>query len=294
MRNRPQLRHVAGPFLGSVAVAEGLLTPAQLRGPLVQRLFRGVYVPAGTVVDHQLRAEAATLLIPAGAAITGRSAAVVHGADLARTRDPVEVSVPESQRFGPVRGMTVVRTGIAAADVQPWACGAVSSPLRTAFDLARSRSVPESVADVDALLRVAGVDVAVLRRHVLGRRNHGVAQAKEVVELVDPRAESHRESIVRCHLNRAGLWPVPQLRVRLVNGSVVRVDLGFERERVAVEYEGGWHALREQLARDRARQNALQQAGWATIFVTASSLARGPAALVGEVQDALSGSRWVA
>lgn len=294
MTTRMRLRHVGGPFRGSAAVAAGLLTPAQLRSPLVQRLFRGVYVPAGMIVDHCLRAEAATLLLPGCAAISGRSAAVAHGVPLPRALDPVEVSVPEQQRFGPVVGMDVTRTELVAADLRPWANALVTTPVRTAFDLARSREVHDAVADVDAFLRATGITPPQVQRYLRGRRNHGVAQAREVLELADPRSESPRESVVRCHLNRAGLWPVPQLEVRLPNGSWARVDLGFERERVAVEYDGGWHALREQLAKDRARQNSLQGAGWTTVFVTAASLARGPGSLVADVKNALALSRWAA
>lgn len=243
-------------------------------------------------MDHALRAEAAALLLPDRAAISGRSAATVHGVGMARTLDPVEVSVPEEQRFGPVVGMNVLRTTIAFDDSRPWAGALVTTPLRTTFDLARSRTVHEAVADVDALLRTTGMTAHEVQRYLAGRRNHGVAQARQVLELADPRSESPRESVVRCHLNRAGLWPMPQLQLRLADGSRVRVDLGFERERVAVEYDGGWHALREQLGRDRARQNGMQGIGWTTVFVTDSSLARGPAALVRDVEHALTTSRW--
>ena len=72
-----QLRFLDGPFLGSHAVAAGVLTTKQLRGPLVRRVFRGVYVTAGTPVDHLVRAEAAGLLVPADGALSGPSAAAV-------------------------------------------------------------------------------------------------------------------------------------------------------------------------------------------------------------------------
>jgi hypothetical protein len=40
-----------GPFLGSRAVADGLLTPAELRGPRFVPLFRDVFVEAGAEID---------------------------------------------------------------------------------------------------------------------------------------------------------------------------------------------------------------------------------------------------
>jgi len=62
------------PFRGSDAVAAGLLTRAQLRGPLVTRLFRDVHVDRSTRVTHEVRCRGATLFLPADAVITGRSA----------------------------------------------------------------------------------------------------------------------------------------------------------------------------------------------------------------------------
>jgi very-short-patch-repair endonuclease len=49
------------PFRGSIAVAAGLVTADQLRGPRFTRIFRGIYVRAGTEVDFALRCRAAAL-----------------------------------------------------------------------------------------------------------------------------------------------------------------------------------------------------------------------------------------
>ncbi len=45
---------------GSEAVAAGWLTPGQLRGPTVKRLFRNTYVLAGVSVTHEVWCAAAT------------------------------------------------------------------------------------------------------------------------------------------------------------------------------------------------------------------------------------------
>lgn len=294
MPTPPRLRHVEGPFLGAEAIANGLLTTRTLRGPAVRRLFRGVYVPTGVFVDHLLRVQGAALLAPPGTAVSHRSAAAVHGCDLARSGDPVCFCVGEAERFGPVRGTLVRRTTLLPGDTVPWGGIRVTTPLRTAIDLAGTGPLPEAVADLDALLRCIRVSPDAVERALRGRRHHGVVQAREAVRLADPRAESRPESILRCHLNLAGLWPLPQLKIRLRDGSKVRVDLGFERERVAVEYDGAWHALREQLRVDRARMGAFRRAGWTTVHVTDQMLAGGAQAVVREVAGALSESRWAA
>ena len=76
-------------FRGSDAIAAGAFTRAHLRGPRVRRLFRDVYVDAATAITHEVRCRGATLFLPADAVITGRSAATVRGAPLARGDDPV-------------------------------------------------------------------------------------------------------------------------------------------------------------------------------------------------------------
>ena len=58
---------------------------------------------------------------------------------------------------------------------------------------------------------------------------------------------------------------VRQRRVT-VNGRTYRLDLAYERERVAVEMDGHqWHSSREQRERDMRRDAALAAAGWLTL-----------------------------
>src|SRR5690349_2371446 len=87
------------PFRGSLAVKRGLLTPAQLRSGAWRRIFRDVYVDSRTPDTYLLRCEAAALLLPPGAALTGRSAACLMGVPLGEPTDPVYVLVSPSCRF---------------------------------------------------------------------------------------------------------------------------------------------------------------------------------------------------
>ncbi|HZA16592.1 MAG TPA: hypothetical protein VE645_06820 [Pseudonocardiaceae bacterium] len=49
---------ICGVFCGSEAVAAGVLTPDQLRGPSFRRLYRDVYLPAVMPVTHPVCCEA--------------------------------------------------------------------------------------------------------------------------------------------------------------------------------------------------------------------------------------------
>ncbi len=67
---------------------------------------------------------------------------------------------------------------------------------------------------------------------------------------------------------------------------VARVDFGWPAQRVALEYDGSWHAAPGQFARDRARLNRLTAAGWRVVFVTGADLHH-PAQLVTRLAAAL-------
>ena len=274
-------------FRGSHTVAAGLLTRGQLRGPRFVRLFRDVYVAAGTPVTHEVRCRGATLFLPPDAVITGRSAATVRGAALAGTDDPVEIIAPLGRRIARRKGLDLRRNEVAATESERWHGGRIATPLRMALDLALDRPVPLAVADLDAVVRRGLVDPDVLAVLVHGRSDRGIRDVRRAVGLVDPRAESRPESQVRVHLVLAGLDPVPQYWIDDADGRIARTDLAFPELKVAVEYDGQWRdGQLWALNRDRERLNRVHAAGWDVVFVTAPLLAT-PQKMVAVVRAAL-------
>lgn len=275
-------------FLGSHAVAAGDLTVGQLRGPRFVRLFRNVYVPAGGPISHATRAAAAALVVPPSAVLTGRSAAAVLGTDLTRPGEPVHLVVDESARFDPVPGLVVKRTLLTGADWRPGPTGRIASPPRLGFDLAREKNLRRAVAELDAVVRAGLVDHEALRRYVRGRHEHGVRPARAAAELCDPRAESLPESEVRVTLVQGGFAVTPQVLVRDNAGVICRADLAVDGLMVAIQYDGAWHALREQLQRDRAVLARARDAGWELVHLTAADNVGDPRALCDKVRRACS------
>lgn len=274
-------------FLGREAVAEGVLTPKQLRGPSVQRVLRGVYAPAGLRVTHAVRCAAAGLVLDPAAQLTGRSMATVLGVPLAGPGDPVEALVPDASQQERYSGISFRRVTAPLEPGTRWERTTLATTTRMAFDLAARRDVATGVGHLDAVVRAGLVDLDAARTWLVGRRDHDVVAVRRAFELVDPRAESMPESAVRVHLVLAGLDPTPQYLVRLRGRVVARVDLALVEHRVAVEYDGAWHALREQLERDRARLNDLREAGWVVVHVTADMLRR-PTDVVAAVRRAIT------
>lgn len=275
-----------GVFRGSEAVHAGFVSPKQLRGGHYTRLFHDVYVPAGYRITHALRCEAAALAMPDCAVLTGKSAAATLGVDVTRATDPVEwlVDVPVQTRF---RGILVRRTPIKDADWRRGEFCHIASSGRMGFDLARDVNRRKAVSYLDAVVRGGQATIAEIRSYCASSREHGVVRARAAIELADGRAESLPESELRVLLTEGGYAVTPQVRIVDANGSVVaRADLAVDGYKVAIEYDGEWHALREQLERDRVRLRRLRDAGWEIVHVTARDLAGDPSAVCDAVRRA--------
>lgn len=266
----------------------GRLSRGQLRGPQVQRLFQGVYASADEPMTHGLRCAGAALALPSETLITGRSAAVLWGVPLARALDPVEVVIPDVIRITRRTGLDVRRSIVRPDECVPWSGIAVATPLRMTLDLLLTRPLPAAVADLDTVLRAGLVVLSDVAAMVQRRSDKGIVSARRAVELADPRAESRPESRVRVWLVLDGLHPEPQYWISDSRGRLACVDLAFEEQKVAVEYDGAWRdGQLWALNRDRDRLNRVQAAGWEVVFVTAQLL-YDPARMVRTVRAALA------
>lgn len=283
--------HLTGVFIGSHAVAAGMVTTKQLRQLSYRRIVQGVYADPGLEFDHRLRAVGVGLLLPAGAAIGGSSAAAWFAAPFAGPREQVTVICPPEVRWRGPREVRVHRGPLAAQDVELRDDTPVTRPSRTAWDVAALEPVGTAVAVLDAMLRAGHVEPAHLARLVRdGAGRFGVTRVRRAFELVDARAESAPESRVRVALVLAGLTPVPQYEVRHQGRFLARVDLGWPEEKVLVEYEGEHHFVGRQIDVDDARFARLEAAGWLVVRVSAADL-RDLDAVVRRVRAALAARR---
>lgn len=264
----------------------GLLTRRQLAGRSWRRLFPDVYVHRDVPVTHGLRAQAASLLLP-GAVVTGASAAVLWGVPLVSTWADVEVTLPPTAHPRRVPGLRVRRAHLRPHDVLRRLDVPVTSAEATAVRLAAVFPRVDAVIAVDRMIGTGFVSLATVRQRAAEARGPGSVRARAVCDLADGLAESPQETRLRLLVHDSGLpKPVAQFRVHDERGFVARVDFGWPEYRVALEYDGLWHAEAGQFARDRRRLNRLQAAGWRVVFVTAADLAR-PVELVGRIAAAL-------
>jgi hypothetical protein len=168
----------------------------------------------------------------------------------------------------------------------------VTTPLRTAADLARIRPLDEAVVALDQFLGRGLVFLDEVRSAVVSFRGRDCRHVRDVTDLADGRAGSPQETRLRLLLHRSPLpRPVAQYSVRTNDRFVARVDFAWPELEVALEYEGNWQGERQNVAKDRRRLDDLSAAGWRVIFVTAGDL-RNPGRLLARIAAALTSPRW--
>jgi Protein of unknown function (DUF559) len=277
------------PFRGSLAVAAGLLTKQQLRGPAWRRLFRDVYICAEAPVDHLTLCKAAALLLPAGAALSHRSAALLHNANILTIGQPVEATAAVGLRSQP--RLRVARSRLDPMDL--WRRGGlpVTSPLRTAFDLARTPDLTAAVVGLDALLFRRAVKTDALRAYLDAHaRWTGVRAASAALALARQDVESPMETRLRLAIVLAGLpEPVVQYDVLTPGGRfVARLDLAYPQKRVGLEYDGDHHRDRDTFRFDAVRLNRLRLLDWGVLRFTADDVVHNPDRMLAQIRAALN------
>lgn len=163
----------------------------------------------------------------------------------------------------------------------------LAEPLRMGFDLAARRPLPRATAYLDAAARHGLIDLESLRLWLFTCHDNDVVAVRAAAAGADPRAESIPESETRVILRAAGFDVVVQYVVRNGARRIMRADLALPDQRIAILYNGAWHALRDQLEHDRRQLRELREAGWIVVHVTADML-RSPRDLVAAVHSAMT------
>ncbi|MFF2453336.1 hypothetical protein [Isoptericola sp. NPDC058082] len=147
----------------------------------------------------------------------------------------------------------------------------VTSLARTLVDCIRALPRDGALVACDSLFR-RGADPAEVSRIVSASRGkRGVVQAREVLDLCDPRSGSPGETVTRLAASDVGLpRPECQLEVPTARGTFY-VDLGWADVRLVVEFDGLVKYddvdVERVLRDEEARQSALEAAGWMVVRV---------------------------
>jgi hypothetical protein len=267
------------PFDRAAAEREGISqreVTALVNAGVVRQVVRGVYLDAGVPDDLTSRAACLRLRLPAGAVVGRLTAAWLWGVDgrmpEQRSAPPVVECIVEPGRQ-PLR-----RPGVRCyvAPLREEICDLAgiptTSPLRTAVDALRWLPPHMGLGITDALAAGGLVTPeALLARIAESPGVRGIARARHLAGLVEPRTESMGETWLRLRIVDAG-FPRPTVQIEVLDArgrTVYRLDLGWEDELVAVEYDGEqYHSAAEHLARDRRRRDDLERTyGWRVLAV---------------------------
>lgn len=159
----------------------------------------------------------------------------------------------------------------------------VASPVAAMIQAARELSLDELVEVGDSLAgtwsrhpAARGIPVAELSAAAADARGRpGIGRLRDALQLVRPRVDSRRETMLRLLVIRAGL-PEPDVNLKKfsADGSYLgKPDLSYEGAKLALEFQGDHHRLdRETWRRDLRRRERFEDAGWRVVLVSDDDL----------------------
>jgi hypothetical protein len=258
-----------GPFVGSEQLASGALTRHTLRSHH-RAIYPNVYVGMDTDLTAIQHAYAAWLWSRRRGVVAGQSAAALHSAKWVEHRQPAQLHYRNEH---PPKGIITWSDRLRPDETQLIRGMPVTTPARTAFDLASRYPPAKAVAAIDALARATRLkttDIEDIAERYKGHRN--IRRARHALTLVDPGAESPQETWLRLLVIEAG-YPPPQTQIPVYGpyGELVAVvDMGWEEIKLALDYEGDHHRTsRRVFNHDIVRHEALTtELGWIDIRVT--------------------------
>lgn len=315
------------PFTLAHVVPRGV-TRRQLQTALasgrITRLKPGVFIatdalPEDPVAMHLQRALAEQVVAP-GRVASHETAALALGLPLRRTRQEAQgrihvtrASAPQERTRRNAR-LQVHLGQLPDHHVMSTPAGLrVTTPARTALDVAVGLELPDALMIVDAAMRMELMDLAgsLDRRHYRDIRLC-VASARPlqeslpyaasprtarhldlVLSLADLRRESPLESWSCGHFHLAGLpEPTLQKRIRTPLGDMYP-DCAWEDFHVIGEADGeGKYADQSAFAREKERESAFRDLGWSVFRWTGREGFRTPGAVVDRAGRALAAAGW--
>jgi hypothetical protein len=232
------------------------------------------------------------------AILSHRSAAALLG--IRPWRGKVDVTLPSSKRQRP--DITWHVTHLPADEITSLAAIPVTTVPRTLLDLAAvldRRGVEQAMNEAEVRRYADPLSLpALLARYP---RRRGTAAIRAILDAGGAGATLTRSELEERFLRFLARWglPQPELNVSIaVRGGFVEADCLWRRSRVIAELDGrAVHGTAAAFERDRARDRALNAAGWRVVRITwrqisgePRELAQDLGALLG-VQLSLNGRR---
>jgi hypothetical protein len=249
-------------------------TDKQLWGPNFQRLFQGVYLPAGEMVSVLQRARAALMIAPDGSYASHHTAAVLWGAVPPPTAD-THICVPNA---GATRS---IRKGIVAHRANPDFAAVrhrgllVADPVAVFAQMAAvAPDLVELVVLGDSLVRAGRTTSEELVKVTRSWDGKGARLARRAAVLIRKGVDSPMETRLRMLIVLAGFpEPLVNVIIRHPDGEWrIRLDLCYKNIKLIIEYDGWQHRLEQkQWSRDLQRREWLEGQGWRIIVINSDA-----------------------
>lgn len=271
----PQLRNQ--PFTVAEARAAGLSRRRTRAGDLVKPCHG---VRAAASIENSLLERLRALTAATGAVVSHLSAAVLWGFPLPLALEHlivVHLTSDPGRRAVRYKGVMGHQQSLEPDEIVAGVQVSCTSPLRTWFDLAGILSLDDLVIAGDFLLRRRNplTTVDALDAFLAGKRGRtGYRVAMRARALMRANTDSPKETELRLLLMRHGL-PEPGINVPIFDENGVWIqdpDLSYEREKIAIQYDGAHHATPGQRRSDIFRDENARDGGWRVVVLTQTDL----------------------
>ena len=222
------------------------------------------------------------------------SAGLAYGLPLPSGPQPVSLISDAPHKRGTARQPIIVRGALLPAEhCESMAGVLMTSPARTAADLAIVLPLQDAVAAIDALMHrrlATKADIIAAAEDAMT-----LASVMLVLAQTDERAESPLESISRVVLHLLGI-EAPELQHEIHDASgkfIARVDFWWARYRVAGEADGllKYDLDSSALRREKLRQEAIENAGIRVVRWTWDEITKTPQVVVARLMQAFHSPR---
>lgn len=264
----------------------------------LQRPFRGVRSHGLDLTDLSDRCVAYRARMTPDQFFSHSTAAMVHGIPVPLTlwRDS-RLHVSALRPAFPPYTVGVIGHRLRAPVVRSTVAGLpVSDAVTTWCLLGSVLSIRDLIAAADYLVgpkpkaTLAQLEAVVAAWH----GQNGAAALRAALPSVRLRVRSPRETLLRLLLVDAGL-PEPEINYWIYGAQgqfLTESDLVYVEEKVVLEYEGDHHRTDAgQWRKDIARREALEDAGWRVVRVSADDLDLYPDRLIARIRKAMSRPR---
>lgn len=223
--------------------------------------------------DRHLKLIAATVgLLGDGAILSHASAGLLHGMPVPRgILEKVAITRMSAGGGHVHRQLHEYKAALRDRDVVEVSGLLVTSPTRTAIDIARSLGLAYGLAACDVALRSGQAREALAEQITLWPRRPGMARALRAATLADGRSESYGESLSRLMMWQLGV-PAPELQWPCwVDGRRFRSDFAWPQLGVLGEFDGKikydqsltpGQSVAEVVMAEKRREQALQAQSW--------------------------------